>query len=125
MSAKRLLLVDDEENVLVGMRRYFKSAGFDVDCAAEREEAEALIDHVDYAAAIVDLGLTAGHGPDGLQVIQRLRQRCPHARILVLTAFGNPETRDEALRLGADAFCQKPRPLAEIHQALVHPPASD
>lgn len=115
---QKLLFVDDEENVLVGMRRYFRSLGFDVDCASEREEAEALAANVRYDGVVVDLCLTTGHGPDGLEVIRWVREHSPSARILVLTAFGAAETQREALKLGADLFLQKPRPLEEIHHAL-------
>lgn len=114
----RLLLVDDEENVLVGMQCYFASSGFDVDCAAEREEAEALLRNVHYDAVIVDLGLTPGHGPDGLNLIAAAREHCPPARIVALTAVGAAETRDEALRLGADLFLQKPQALDNLLRCL-------
>ncbi len=116
---KRLLLVDDERNVLVGMRRYFLAAGFAVDCASEREEAEAMLTTAaPYDGVVVDLGLSAGQGPDGLRLIGHARERCRDARIVVLTAFGSPEVRAEALRLGADAFFQKPHPLSELRVAL-------
>jgi DNA-binding response OmpR family regulator len=115
---KRLLLVDDEQNVLVGMKRYFRASGFEVDCASEREEAEALLASIRYDGVIVDLGLTAGLGPDGLGVIQLARESLPQARIVVLTAFGALDLQEQALRLGADAFLQKPRPLEEIRGAI-------
>ncbi|MCL4818726.1 MAG: response regulator [Vicinamibacteria bacterium] len=114
----RLLLVDDEENILTGMRRYFVAHGFLVDCAGEREEAEALVRHTRYDAAVVDLCITQGHGPDGLGVIAAIREHCPAARILVLTAIGASDTHDEALRLGADRFLQKPQPLDHVLATL-------
>lgn len=118
----RLLLVDDEENVLLGMRRYFAASGFEVDCALEREEAEALVRNVAYDGVVLDLGLTPGHGPDGLAVIASTREHCPSARILVLTAVGAIETHEQALWLGADRYMQKPQPLpvllAELEKLL-------
>ena len=115
---KRLLLVDDEQNVLVGMRRYFCASGFEVDCASEREQAEELLARRVYDAMIVDLGLTAGKGPDGLEVVRLGRRVCPGARIVVLTAFGSAEMEIEARNRGADVFLQKPRPLPEIRRAI-------
>jgi DNA-binding response OmpR family regulator len=115
---KRLLLVDDERSVLVGMNRYFRIQGFEVDCAREREEAEALLAEGGYDAVLVDLSLTAGLGPDGFEVVQAARDFCPHSRIVVLTALGATEIEKEAYRLGADVFLQKPRRLAEIRGAL-------
>jgi two-component system OmpR family response regulator len=115
---KKLLLVDDEENVLVGMGRYFRLAGFHVDCARDEEEAEAFLSRGSYDGAIVDLCLSPGSGPAGLDVIGGVRKRCPATRIVVLTASGSPESQAEAHRRGADLCLQKPRPLVEIHQAL-------
>jgi DNA-binding response OmpR family regulator len=114
----RLLLVDDEENVLVGMGRYFRLAGLQVDCARNREEAEALLSRTSYDAAIVDLCLEAGGGPEGLDVIGRLHSTSPGTRILVLTAYGSAETEAQARSLGADLLLNKPRPLREIHREL-------
>lgn len=115
---KKLLLVDDEENILVGMRRFFSTQGFDVDCAREREEAQALLSHVHYDVVIVDLCLTSGHGPDGLEVVAWAAEHRPTARVLVLTAFGATDTQGEALRLGADVCLQKPQSLDEIQRIL-------
>jgi two-component system OmpR family response regulator len=115
---ERLLLVDDEENVLIGMRRYFRLAGFHVDCARDQEEAEAFLSRGSYDGAIVDLCLWPGRGSAGLDVIGGMRKRCPATRIVVLTASGSSESQAEAHRRGADICLQKPRPLVEIHQEL-------
>jgi DNA-binding response OmpR family regulator len=115
---QKLLLIDDEENVLIGMGRYFRLSSFHVDCARDREEAEALLSRVVYDAAIVDLCLTPGRDTEGLEVIDLVRTRCPASRVVVLTAFGSAESQAEARRLGADLCLQKPRPLREIHQVL-------
>jgi two-component system OmpR family response regulator len=115
---KKLLLVDDEENVLIGMRRYFRLAGFHVDCARDQEEAEAFLSRGSYDAAVVDLCLWPGRGSSGLDVIGGVRERCRGTRFLVLTASGSPESQAEAHRRGADLCLQKPRPLEEIHREL-------
>jgi DNA-binding response OmpR family regulator len=115
---KKLLVVDDEESILVGIQRYFQSDGYDVDCAREKEEAEALISHVAYDCLIADLCLTTGHGPDGLGVIGYAREASPTTRIVVLSAAESSDTEDEALRLGADVFLRKPTPLAEVGRVV-------
>jgi DNA-binding response OmpR family regulator len=114
----RVLLVDDETSILFAMASYFRSKGYLVDAAREREEAEALLANVSYAAVIVDLRMTAVHGADGLEVVVYARERCPSARIIVLTAYGSPAAEAEARARGADAFLHKPQPLAELVQLL-------
>ena len=110
----RLLIVEDEPNVLVGMQRYFQDVGFLVDCAREREEAETLLERVPYDCLIADLCLTRGRGPDGLGVVGLARATSPRTRIVVLTAFEGAEAEAEALRLGADLYLHKPMLLAEV-----------
>ena len=114
----RLLIVDDEPSVLVGMGRYFQAVGFLVDCATEREEAEALLGHVAYDCLIADLRLTQGHGPDGLEVIGLARTVSLRTRIVVLTAVEDSETEAEAIRLGANLYLRKPVPLSEVARAM-------
>jgi DNA-binding response OmpR family regulator len=110
----RLLVVDDEEPILSAIREYFEPLGYDVDCARELEEAEALLAHIRYALVIADLRLTGEHGSEGLELIRFVRERSPWTRIIVLTGFGSTEIETEAIGRGVDAFLQKPQPLAEL-----------
>jgi CheY-like chemotaxis protein len=110
---KRLLLIDDEEPVLCGMRRYFEALGYDVACARNRSETEALLDH-EVDCAVVDLCLTPGQGPDGLALVATLRAHQPAVRIVVLTALATPEAESAALALGADAFLSKPQRMQRL-----------
>lgn len=113
----RILIVDDEEPILSAMREYFESqTRFDVDCARELEEAEALLSHVHYALLIADLRLTGLHSSEGLELIRFARERSPWTRVVLLTSFGSPEVENEAVSRGVDAFRQKPMPLAELAQ---------
>jgi DNA-binding response OmpR family regulator len=122
---RRLLMLDDELPILRAMSTYFELSGYVVDYTAEREEAEALLVNNQYACLIVDLRLTP-HGADGLDVLSFAREMSPATRVVILTAYGSPAVEREARRRGADAFLQKPRPLAEILSivgALVGPSA--
>lgn len=121
----RLLIVDDEEPILFALREYFTARAWEVDCASEREEAEALIDSRSYAALIADLRL-AGDGHDGLELVGYATGRSPATHVVVLTAYGSPEIERAARHRGAEAFLHKPIPLAELERViagLVGPPA--
>lgn len=113
MSA-RILIVDDEPSIRVGMKSYFRSHGYAVDCAAEREEAKALLAKVPYSCVIADLCLSDGRGTDGLEVVASARILQPQIPIVILTAYGSPAVEAEARRLGADAFLSKPQPLDQL-----------
>ena len=111
---RRILIVDDESAILFAIRSYFSRCGYEVDCARELEEAEALLENRKYDIVIADLRLTGSGGREGLEVLRFFRQRSPESPIVMLTAFGSPELEMEAVELGANAFLQKPKPLAEL-----------
>ena len=110
----RILVVDDEEAIRDATREYLTALGYQVDAAQEREEAEALLSTATYSLVICDLRLTGVHGKEGLELIGYLRERCPWARVILLTAYGSPDIEAEAKRRGADVFLQKPVPLSEL-----------
>jgi CheY-like chemotaxis protein len=107
----RILLVEDERAVLTAMKKFFVEEGFDVDCASEREEAEALIATTRYALVIADLRLSWSGAMEGLEIVRFIRQICPDTRMVVLTANFASDLQRRAKALGADAFLHKPLPL--------------
>ena len=111
---KRMLIVDDEESILFALSDFFGTQGFEVDCARELEEAEALLGKHHYTVAIADLRLTGINGTEGLELISYVREKSPGTKVLLLTAYGSQEIQAEATRRGVDAFLQKPKPLAEV-----------
>ena len=110
----RVLIVDDELAVLDAARDYLGGHGFQVDIASEREEAEALLVQRDYGLLIFDMRLTGVHGREGLELLRFVRRQSPHAKVIVMTAHWSLDLEREARRSGADAFMEKPVPLAEL-----------
>jgi DNA-binding response OmpR family regulator len=116
--AGRVLIIDDDEQLLNAYRDYFSEGGYKVDCAQELEEAQTLLSHFSYAVVITDLRLNKlAFG--GLDVIKHVRVSNSQTRIIVLTAYGWPELKAEACSAGADAFLRKPMPLRELGRTIV------
>jgi len=113
---QRILVIDDEEPILFAMREYFATQGYQVDCAREMEEAEALLANLSYALVIADLCLTGAYGAEGLEIVRFVKKRFPRTRIILLTAYGSPEIEMESRRRGVDVFLHKPMPLPELAQ---------
>jgi len=86
---KRLLLIDDEETILFAPDRYFSRGGFQVDCARELAEAEALAVCSRYDLVIADLSLTEKGHTEGLEILRHIRQTCPATRFIPLTAHAS------------------------------------
>lgn len=111
---QRLLVIDDEAAILYTLREFFVASGYTVDCASEKEEAEAMLMHYEYSLALVDLQLTDGHGREGLDLVSFIRERRGRTRVMMLTGRGSPEIEVEARRRGADMVLYKPQPLGEL-----------
>lgn len=110
----RVLVVDDESAILAATRAYLMAEGYEVDCAREREEAEALLCASQYELMIVDMRLTGSHGREGLELLSFARERSTRTKSIVVTAHGSPDLAEASRRTGADVFLEKPVALADI-----------
>jgi two-component system, OmpR family, KDP operon response regulator KdpE len=108
--APRILVVDDESQILRALRVVLREAGFEV---VPAETAQAALDRASVRppqAAIVDLVLPDG---DGIEVTRRLRE-WSEMPILVLSAVGEEEQKVRALEAGADDYITKPFGAREL-----------
>ncbi len=112
-STRRLLLVDDDADFLDALAR----RGFAVQTARDYADALAVIDREEHDFAVVDLKMPGG---SGLALVERLKQRNPAARIVVLTGFASVATAVEAIKLGAIHYLPKPADADEIVAAFGH-----
>jgi two-component system KDP operon response regulator KdpE len=114
----RILVVDDEPQILRSLRTTLASHGYDVQTAATGEEALAAVDGRLPDLVLLDLVLP---GLSGLEVCRHLRARSS-LPILVLSARGDERDKVAALDLGADDYLTKPfgvnELLARIRAAL-------
>ncbi|HXZ80654.1 MAG TPA: EAL domain-containing response regulator [Terriglobales bacterium] len=110
----RVLIVDDDEQVSCSVAEYLRQSGYEVDCAAESESAEALLNSQRYSLVIADLALR-DETLDGLHLVEAAAQRTPRPKIVALTGHVSRGTEEAARRRGADEFLAKPQP---IHQLL-------
>jgi len=116
---RRMLVVDDESVITFAMYRYFTHRGFNVHCAAECEEALALLSYNEYDIIVADLRLTGTQSEEGLEVIRQARERSRDVCIVLLTAYGTPGLDAKAQSAGADALLQKPKPLPELAKTVL------
>ena len=105
--ANKILVVDDEPNIVLSLEFLMKQAGFQVRTAADGEAALAAV-----AAELPDLVLLDVMMPrkNGYEVCQEIRadQSLAATRILMLTAKGRETEVTKGLAVGADAYMTKP-----------------
>lgn len=107
---KRVLVVDDEPQILRVLRRNLEARGYEVMTATDGEEALDLAAEKEPDVVLLDLIMPR---TDGLTFIRRFRE-WSQTPIIVLSVRGEEATKVEALDLGADDYVTKPFGLQEL-----------
>ncbi|MCP1728341.1 two-component system response regulator RegA [Natronospira proteinivora] len=113
--SRTLLIIDDDDRFRRILARALTQRGFTAHTATDGQAALHALASLSPWGMIVDLRLAEYE--DGLQLIPRLRKRCPHTRILMLTGYASIATAVEAVKLGADQYLAKP---ADTETILLH-----
>ncbi|MBI3126281.1 MAG: sigma-54-dependent Fis family transcriptional regulator [Candidatus Tectomicrobia bacterium] len=112
---ERLLVVDDEENIRLFLRKLLSSEGYEVEVAASGEEAVSVSSGNPFDLFILDLFLP---GQDGLATLRRLRRGSPDAPCIIITAHGTIPSAVDAIKSGAEEYVTKPFRAEEILHAV-------
>ncbi|HUG83989.1 MAG TPA: response regulator [Euzebya sp.] len=109
----RVLLVDDEPNILTSLVFLMERSGYEVQVAADGEEALAAVDSFRPDLVVLDVMLPR---LSGYEVCQRLRASPAHRdlHIVMLTAKGRDVEAAKGLEVGADAYVTKPFATREL-----------
>jgi two-component system response regulator TctD len=113
----RILIVDDDDQLISAYSDYLTGLGYPVDSASEIEEAQTLLAHFNYSVVITDLRLSRLNF-GGLELVKYIRDLSVPARVVVLTAYGWPELKAEAANQGVDAFLRKPMRLSDLAKTI-------
>jgi DNA-binding response OmpR family regulator len=119
MGNKRILIVDDDPDVRLGLCLRLKANHYDIFFATDAVDAIAEARKNGPDLVILDLGLPAG---DGFLVMERLKRLPALAAIpiIVVSARDRHPNRERALEAGAKAFLQKPLDDAELLAVIRH-----
>jgi DNA-binding response OmpR family regulator len=111
VSAKRVLLVEDDAAIRRGVADALRFQGFEVIEAGDGTEGLARALGPDYELLILDLVLP---GRDGVEILREVRLAFPTLPVIVLTARGEEADRVAGLKLGADDYVVKPFGVREL-----------
>lgn len=115
--AARIVLAEDEPNIVVSLRYLLSRAGYDVTAYENGQAALDAIMRDPPDLAILDVMLP---GIDGFEILRNLRagRSTDKLPVLMLTAKGQREDRERALAAGADMFVTKPFSNSELLEAV-------
>lgn len=107
----KILLVEDEESLAVGLKFNLEEENYEVKHARDGREALEFYEKEEFDLVILDIMLPY---IDGFEVANRIRSENPQLPILMLTARTRKEDKIHGLELGADDYMSKPFHLAEL-----------
>jgi two-component system response regulator AtoC len=111
MSAKRVLVVDDEKNMRHMLSVILEKAGYEVALAADGREGLACMESSPFDFVLCDIRMPR---MDGMSFLGRAKERFPDTTIIMMSAYGNLASAVEAMKEGAYDYVSKPFKTDEI-----------
>jgi DNA-binding response OmpR family regulator len=111
----KILIIEDENELLETMKNYLASEGFICERATSYFEAESSLSVYSYDIIILDLTLPGG---DGLNLIELIKNRNRQAGLLIVSAKNSLDDKIRGLDMGADDYITKPFHLAELNSRI-------
>lgn len=111
----RLLLIEDEEDLINTLSRGLRKVGYAVDTATCGAEGLDLFYTNEYDLVILDLNLPS---IDGLEILSKIREDNEECKILILSARSSYEQRIEGLDKGANDYLVKPFDFGELNARI-------
>jgi DNA-binding response OmpR family regulator len=111
----RILVVDDEVPICELLAEFLALQGYDVTTATSGEDALSRFREWRPHLVILDIRMP---GMSGLEVLGRIREMDTNAGVIMLSAFGDASTIEEALQVGADYYMEKPMELERLLNLL-------
>ena len=111
----RVLIVDDDDEMRVVLRRMLESDGYDVTEQSRATHVLEALRRTPFNLVILDKEMP---GLTGLDLLPVLRREFPRLPVVFVTAFGGRQVASSALRLGATSYLEKPFRLAQLRDAI-------
>jgi DNA-binding NtrC family response regulator len=105
MEKFKVLLVDDEEEFVKALSERLQMRDLNSELALDGEQAMQIVQDQEPDVMVLDLKMP---GIDGMEVLRRVRKAYPQVQVIMLTGHGTDKDAEEAERLGAFAYLQKP-----------------
>ncbi|MEE8429915.1 MAG: sigma-54 dependent transcriptional regulator [Candidatus Desulfatibia sp.] len=114
-AAKRLLIIDDEENMRHMLSKLMKKSGYVVDTASDGHEGLNKVDQAQYDYILCDIKMP---NMDGMKFLKLAREKIGSTTVIMMSAYGTIDTAIEAIKQGAYDYISKPFKTDEVHLVL-------
>ena len=113
---KKVLIVDDEEEIVAFMGRFLKRLNIDSILAISGEEALEIYQKETFDCVFLDVHLG---GISGIEVLKRIKQINPDAKVVIITGSISADNQTKVLEYGATDYIQKPIDLADFKKKVL------
>ena len=111
MEKFKILLVDDEEEFVESLAERLSIRDLGPDIVYNGEQALSFVQVQEPDVMVLDLRMP---GISGMEVLSQIRKNHPDIQVIMLTGHGNKDHEDQALRLGAFDYLEKPVDIDEL-----------
>jgi len=101
---QRIMVVDDDQNMLRILNRTLELEGYDAIVVADGNSALSLLENISPDLVILDIMMPE---PDGIRTLELIRERS-NVPVIMLTSMNEERTMERSLSLGADDYVRKP-----------------
>lgn len=115
---KNILVIDDQPTVLLSLLHAFKSEGANVVTASRVETAEKALNNQRFDIVITDIHISGLLERCGLELLSYIKRNWSQTKVIVMTAYGSDEIRQDALERGADLYYEKPINIAALTRLI-------
>lgn len=112
---KKLLIVDDQQGIRLLLNEVFKREGYETFLAANGIEALDIAERIKPDGVLLDMKIP---GMDGIEILKRLKSKMPEVPVVMMTAYGELDLIQEAMKLGAAHYFTKPFDIYEVRDAV-------
>jgi len=111
MKGLRALIVDDEDELVFTLVERLALRGIEAQGTTTGADALNRIESGDFDVAVVDVKMP---GIGGMEVMERIRAKCPHLQVILLTGRGSEKESEIGMEAGAFAYLMKPIDIEEL-----------
>ena len=116
--AKRILIVDDEPTILLTLSYALGSQHVEVITASRLQMAEEALSRYTFDVVIVDIRMSGILGVEGLELLSYIKRYWPKTEVIVMTAHGSEDVKQEAYGRGARYYYDKPVDIRELAERV-------
>lgn len=114
VTMKKVLIVDDEPTILLTLSHLLGGKDSVVITSSKIEEAEEALARYTFDLVIADIRLSGMYGIEGLELLSYIKKMSPGTEVIIMTAYGTDEMREDAIRRGAFYYYEKPIDIAHL-----------